>query len=665
MKLERKLAGCVLFAVFAAACVAIYWSGLYGSFIYDDSTFLLDNTAIRVTSLKFADWVAAAMSFPSGVHQGRWLGMVSFAANYYFTGLDPFWLKFTNLAIHVCNGLLVFLMLRALLAWWRECRPEVARSTAIDAGLAAAVLAGLWLVLPINLTAVLYISQRLESLSNTFVFLGLWLYFRARLRHWQGREGPLGMWLSLMACTAVGVLVKESAAMLPLYAACAEFAISAFRARDGKWSKPVLALYGVLLGVPLIIGACWLASWLGGQRSYARPFDTIQRVLTEGRIMFDYVRWTVAPSLDSLTLYHDDIALSRNLLDPPTTLAALLAIVAIVGIALWKRARYPLAALGVLWFFAGHLLTGTVIPLLLAFEHRNYFSSIGVLLTGASLITLEGGLRNPRVRILASACLLAFYGLTTWMRAQEWSDALRLTMSEAAKRPDSPGAQYELGRTLIFATRAGDDAPLRDQGIAVLANGAKLPGAPILFEQLLIVTSAVAKQPADPAWWSALAQKLQANPPSSPDIEALRKLLRCFEKKVCTENVDDLARVYATAVGRPDTSAVLRTQYAQFAMDFLHDDALAELQIRAAIDHSPTDVTSRDNLITFLIRRGRFDDARAALDDLRKLNRFGSLDGKIAELDTALAEARSPNANEASPRPSDAADADEERLPLP
>jgi hypothetical protein len=284
------------------------------------------------------------------------------------------------------------------------------------------------------------------------------------------------------------------------------------------------------------------------------------------------------------------------------------------------------------------------------------------------LIAFEGRLRNPRIRLILSASLIVFYGLTTWMRAQEWSDPLRLTMSEATKRPDSPGAQYELGRTLIFATRAGDATPLRDQGMAVLASGAKLPGAPILFEQLLIVTSAVAQQPTDPAWWSSLAEKLRLSPPSSPDIEALGKLLHCFEKKVCSENVEELAKVYATAVSRADTSAVLRTQYAQFAMDFLHDDALAEQQIRAAIDHSPTDIVSRGNLITFLLRRGRLPEARAALDDLRSLNRFGSLDEKIAELDASMQRASKSSAgkpHDSSAVPSSAADGDEEGLPLP
>ncbi|MEZ5468872.1 MAG: hypothetical protein R3F18_14610 [Lysobacterales bacterium] len=59
--------------------------------------------------------------------------------------------------------------------------------------LAAAMLTALWLVLlRSNLTGVLYVFQRVESLSNTFVFLGLWAYLRLRLLDWRGVDAAFG-----------------------------------------------------------------------------------------------------------------------------------------------------------------------------------------------------------------------------------------------------------------------------------------------------------------------------------------------------------------------------------------------------------------------------------------------------------------------------------------
>ena len=44
------------------------------------------------------------------------------------------------------------------------------------------------------------------------------------------------------------------------------------------------------------------------------------------------------------------------------------------------RRQRPLVALGIAWFFAAQLLTATVVPLELVFEHRNYFASLGICL---------------------------------------------------------------------------------------------------------------------------------------------------------------------------------------------------------------------------------------------------------------------------------------------
>ncbi|MGH8172819.1 MAG: hypothetical protein ACREPX_06705, partial [Rhodanobacteraceae bacterium] len=262
----------------------IYVPGLAGGFVYDDMSFIVGNPAIKITSLSFSDWAAAALSFPAGTHQGRWLTMLSFAANHYFSGLDPSWFKLTNVCIHLLNGVLLLLALRALFSLVREARPTGDRIYSFDPGIAAANIAGLWLVLPINLTAVLYVSQRLESLSNLFVFLGLWWYLRARLAHWRGERGAGGLWLSLLACTLIGTLAKESAVLLPLYAFCVEFTVTRARTRDGAWSRPVLALYACVLALPLICGLIWLAGWNHGAQTYGRSFDVVERVLTESRV---------------------------------------------------------------------------------------------------------------------------------------------------------------------------------------------------------------------------------------------------------------------------------------------------------------------------------------------------------------------------------------------
>lgn len=619
---------------------AIYVPGLSGSFAFDDSTFLVSNQAIQVVHPGWVDWYAAAMSFPAGSHQGRWLGMLSFAANHYFTGMDPYWFKLTNLVIHLLNGLLLFFALRALFRLHGAVRDHHSLPQTFDGPLAAAVLAGLWLVLPINLTGVLYISQRLESLSNTFVFLGLWWYLRERLLHWQGQKGTRGMWAALVVSTGLGLLVKESAVLLPLYTACADFALTRGRDRDGRWSRPVLALYGGLLLLPLVVGLVWLVGWLGGPRTYARPFDLPERLMTESRILVQYMVWTLTPNLDSLTLYHDDIRISRGLLDPPTTLGALLFIGSLLGLALWQRAKRPLFALGILWYFGGHLLTATVIPLMLAFEHRNYFPSVGLLLAISSPIALEGPAIRARALAVGAAAVFAFYAFTTGLRSMEWSSYLQLAATDAAKRPNSSAAQYEYARALLNSTLNGDPEPMRKKAFEVLESMAMKPDSDVVHNQLLIVTSAKHGLPIKSIWWTSLIEKLRARPPRSVEASALMALLKCYDDGVCPRDVEHLHAAFAAAVDHPGGYAPLFTAYGQFALDYLGDAELAERQIRAAVAHSPSDPKAQANVVLFLIRVGRFADAELELERLRRLNTLGVLDGRISELERTIELAR-------------------------
>lgn len=620
----------LLVGLFLGVTVAIYLPGLSGGFVYDDVSFIVENAAVQVASTDWRDWMSAAFSFPGGVHQGRWLGMLSFAANHYFSGLDPFAFKFTNLAIHLLNGLLVFAMLRALFALREETASEP--SPRFDGRLAAAAIAGLWLVLPINVTAVLYVSQRLEALSNTFVFLGLAWYLRARLRHWRGEGGSSGLWLSLIACTGVGALVKESAILLPLYAACVEIAITRARTRDGQARRDVLVMYAALLGLPLIVGVTWLGTWVFGHDTYARPFDTWQRLISEARVLADYIGWTLVPNLDTLTLHHDDIQASRGLFDPPTTLLSMACLAALAGIAIWQRRRRPLLSLGLAWFFCGHLLTGTIIPLLLAFEHRNYFPSIGLLLACASLV--ESMLRRPSARIAIVAIVACFYAFTTWMRAEEWSQPMRLTMSEASKRPRSPTAQYDRAAALVGAGTV-NGRPVIEDGILALEDNRNLPGAGIVYEAALIALFERRGNPASPAWWDSLIEKLRANPPSIGDAQSLEFLSTCFVEHECKEGLPNLAKAYATALAHPSPSAYLLSSNAEFAWQLQGDTALAEKQFRAAVAKSPYDAQARRHLVMLLISTGNFTEAQAEIDAVRRINQLGNFDRLIRSLESA------------------------------
>jgi len=571
------------------------------------------------------------------MNQFRALSMLSFAANYYFTGVDPYWLKATNLAIHLGNGLFLFLALRALFELRRAVRSEIGTGN-VNPALIAALITGAWLLLPINLTAVAYVSQRLEALANLFVLLGLWLYLRFRLRVHDG-HGAGKLWVSLVVCTLLGLAAKESAALLPLYTACVEFALTGFRERSGRYSRPAVSIHVVLLLLPFVAGMIWLSTWAFTGVTNFRQFSTLQRLYTEARVLIDYVYWTLLPNLGTLTFYHDDIAASQGLLQPPTTALAILALLAIGIVALWQRKPRPLFCLGVLWFFAGHSMTATIVPLELVFEHRNYFPSIGLLLVLASLLELEPLVRTRLVAPVAAACLLALFTFTTYLRAEEWSHPLRLAYSEALKRPDSARAQYTLAHTLIEGAR-DDASPLLEKSMTILRRDALRPGQGIASLQALIYLSTRMHQPVEHVWWERISDELREHAPSQTDVDALIFLYQCQKHGDCPRQTAELLDAFVAALAKSQGNVNLMEAYGEFALLELHDVPLAERMYRDVVAKRPQVAVYRANLIEFLVATSRFDEARETLDGLRAMNHLGALDTTIARLEEKLQQAR-------------------------
>jgi tetratricopeptide (TPR) repeat protein len=372
-------------------------------------------------------------------------------------------------------------------------------------------------------------------------------------------------------------------------------------------------------------------------------------LLTESRVLVDYIGWTLLPNLNSLTFYHDDLAVSHGLLDPPTTLIAILALIGLLAVAIWQRKARPLFCLGVLWFFAGHSMTGTIIALELVFEHRNYFSSLGLLLAAASLLALEPGLRQASAKMLIASGFIIFFAFTTFLRAQEWSHPLRLAYSEALKRPDSPRAQYELARTLIQAAGSDETSPLIAESVKVLERSAFLPSSGIAPLQALIFVAGRSHRPIDPQWWQAILEKLRDYPPSQSDIDAIAFLLRCQSHGECPLQTQELLDVFTLALTKSNGNVYLKSAYSDFAFRQLGDRELAERMAREAIAARPQVPTYRANLVHLLIAMRQFDAAEKAIDELATLDRLGSLDTTVAALRAKVAAAKAA-ASQAQPQ---------------
>jgi hypothetical protein len=580
----------------------VYWPGLHGGYFFDDYPNIVDNRAIHVGEPTLANWHAASVASPSHVLR-RPLAMLSFAVNYYLTGLDPFWFKLTNLCLHLLNGILLFAVLRKLLSLWRRTDSKKASDlSAQAAGILAALITGAWLLAPINLTAVLYVVQRMTSLAQVFVLAGLWFYLHGRSRQFDGRRGWPWLAAGLLGGVVLGMGAKETAIHLTTYALVCEIALLGFSGGNGRRIPALITFFATVTAIPLAIGAFWLLPHLLHGGYNARSFTLGERLLTEGRVLVDYMRWIVLPNPKALSFYHDDLVVSKGWLDPASTLVCIGLLAALLVTAFACLRRAPLVALGLLWFFAAHVLTGTIIPLELVFEHRNYFASIGLLLALFAIVWRLSRNVNLRLPAYVAFCvMIAWPAAVTAMRAQEWSNPLRLASSEALRHPESSRAQYELGRALVIVSDYGRKSPtLLEKAKQAFLVAMRLPNSDIQAEQGLIMIAGHTGRTPDNAWWQSMIDKLKRRPPSAEGRTAVYTLLRCQIKGPCPREPQQMLAVYMSALSHPGADAQLLAGYSQFAAYELDDLPLAQRVAHDAIAQSHNSVIIREALSPIL-----------------------------------------------------------------
>jgi len=593
-------------AVALTLAVIAYWPSLQqGGYVFDDYNNIVFNTAVHPQSL---DWeslrTAVTSGPPSGAH--RPLAMISFAVDWYLGGGDPLRMKVENLIIHLINGLLLFGLLRTLI---RARRPAF---DSAHADVLALCVTAAWVLAPINFTAVAYIVQRMESLCQMFVLAGLWGYIAARVRMGEGKPGFLRAVASIVLGTAIGGLSKESAALLPVYALLVEWIMFGFARADGKTDRRWLAMYLVLLVLPSCAALYWVApNVLSASAWVSRPFTLGERLLTEPRILWDYVQWSLLPLPNQMALYYDSIDISRGLFTPATTALAILGMAIAFITALCLRRTHPLVALGILWFFAAHLLTATIIPLELAFEHRNYFASIGLYLALFSFVLPRTAAKLPILRNGLCIVLILFFAVVTWIRALNWANPLLFALNEAQVNPHSPRAAYELGNIYMVLCQEPGNAQLIPVAFESLQHAADMPGANMLPDQALLLLSTYLHRDPPEGTWARMQHKLATQPLSVAVIDALYKLSSCATSGRCAFPTEKMVNTFHAALQHEPPDTRVLSIFASYAFNVMHDSTLALDLARDAVKAQPGDLQMRYSLLQLLVASDQHDAAQA------------------------------------------------------
>jgi tetratricopeptide (TPR) repeat protein len=458
------------------AALAAYHNSFPGTFLFDDTSSIIENRSIRKLSA-----LGSVLSPPpeAGVG-GRPFANLTFAANYAVSQLNVGSYHALNLAIHVAAALTLFGIVRRTLGG--------SRIFSANATPVAAMSAILWVVHPLSTAVVNYASQRTESLMALFYLLTLYAFIRSvetRATRWAV--------LSVIAC-AFGMASKEVMITAPVLVLLYDRTFVAGTLRQAwlmRWryyaglATTWLLLAGLVSTSPLTergVGFDLGITWVNYALTQARAVLLyLGLAVWPQRLVFDY-GWTFERSISSAALYvvvalalviASAVVLRRGRLIGFAGCAVFLilaptsSVVPIIQQPIAESRMYlPLAVL--MPIFVGiwtKLTRGTPVPRGVGVP--SMFETVqtrGDHTREGAFVALRARVIVPlAAAIIALGCLTVQRNITYQTEIALWSDTI-------AKRPDSARAHGNLSAALLRADHIPEAIIAAQRAIEMMPN---------------------------------------------------------------------------------------------------------------------------------------------------------------------------------------------------
>ncbi|OZB61122.1 MAG: hypothetical protein B7X39_02150 [Lysobacterales bacterium 14-68-21] len=459
-----------------ATALWAYWPGLHGGFLFDDFA----NLPVLGAQGPITHWTTFWQYITSGQADptGRPLSLLSFLIDAHDWPASPFPFKRTNLIIHLLNGSLLAVLLARL---GQNHQPQDERHR-WRATLAGGLAAALWMLHPLMVSTTLYVVQREAMLAATMTLTGLlmWLVGRRAVLVGDIRTGWLWMVAGLWGGTLAAFLCKANGLLLPALALTLDATVIAGNESSrqtggepiGTASARARLALRLLAGPPALFLALFLlhAGYMGIAHGISanRPWTLGERLLTEPRVLIDYLRLLWLPRPFTSGLFNDQFQASTSLWHPASTLPAMMAIGALIMTAALARRRWPIFAASVLFYFVGQSMESSTVALELYFEHRNYLPAMlmfwplawWILSTGTRPSPAAGTIQAPRrldqhpaFRVAVGIVVIALLAVMTRDRAELWGNNREQALLWARLNPASPRAQAYAAMTEMSAGR--------------------------------------------------------------------------------------------------------------------------------------------------------------------------------------------------------------------
>ena len=447
-------------AIITLSCcltACLYFPGLNGSFHFDDYPNIVNNLRLHLDSLHpIAIWESTWSGITGNLK--RPISVLSFSLNTYFTGLNPGPMKITNLLIHLLCGLGITILSKQLIQFWFD------KNETTKVNIISLTIGAVWLVHPIQLTSVLYIVQRMTSLASLLTIFSIIAYCTVRTKMLSS-NCKWYYFSPTVVLAILSILSKEIGVLIPLFLLCIEIFVYKFNCYSEKDTKILYTLYFIVLVIPATILLSYLAIQPEKILKYSlREFTLLERLLTETRVVVEYLKTIVSPNIFELGLLKDNIEISKSVLQPTSTLFSIILLLVLIIIPIFTYKKYPYIGFGIVWFLFGHSLESTIFPLELRFEHRNYLPSFGIIFT--AIVTLHiffsRGNKLKYAYVLFSLWLIAL-STVTFMRASQWKNEYTLALYDVRRQPNSYRANLIMGSVYQSVYARTKETEIKDE----------------------------------------------------------------------------------------------------------------------------------------------------------------------------------------------------------
>lgn len=435
-------------AIVAAIVVltaALFWPVREFEFLdYDDQEYVAGNAQVRKgLTGESISWALTA-AHADNWHPATW---ISHMLDIEIFGLDPGPHHLVNVAFHVANAVLLFLLLTTLTgAIWRS-----------------AAVAVLFAVHPLRVESVAWVSERKDVLSTFFLLLtcGAYLWYLRRKSSW--RYGLMCLLL------AAGLMAKAMLVTLPFLLLLLDFWPLSRWKRESRFApvrrdRPLLTTLvrllrekGFLIALSLAAGAItFIVQLQGGAVAPLRTFPLSARLANALNSYAAYLYHMVYPLRLSPGYVYTEAPLSA------LVLAGLL-LGSVSAVVFWRRRRQPYLATGWLWYLLTLLPVIGLVQIggMSMADRYTYVPSIGVFIMLAwGLGDLAGSWRHRNAALIVVAvAVLAASGALTRRQLEIWRNSQTLSAVMNA------GVADEYGILIDLAQRAARDGEA-DKAIA-------------------------------------------------------------------------------------------------------------------------------------------------------------------------------------------------------